>query len=101
MEQTRRLQTGFKAYEIGDFITKLRAGLQGVGATDANDIATQDLSSDSYDWLALGRKHVSLFKLTPRADFMYVQIHYRILLTFTVGLDLLALKPSPKLFARR
>ena len=59
LEQTRRLHTGFKTYEINDFVSRLRAQHQ-----------RQDGEAEVFDWMALGKRASPRFHSTPAANFM-------------------------------
>jgi len=67
-EQCYRLNTGFRQYEIGEFITKLKTNLQASGNIEDDE---GDEVHKHYDWNKLGNLASQFFATTPTATFMY------------------------------
>lgn len=65
LEQTRRLHTAFKSYEVNEFISRLRSQWQG------EEEEPED-TNRTFNWLELGKRVSGRFHSTPEADFMYV-----------------------------
>jgi hypothetical protein len=60
LEQTRRLHTGFKTYDINDFVSRLRSQFQ----RDAEE------GDEVLNWLEFGKIISPKFHSTPAANFM-------------------------------
>lgn len=68
LEQTRRLHTGFKTYEVNDFVSRLRSQYQ----RGAEDDADEDTNGAAvFNWADLGKRISPKFHSTPAANFMY------------------------------
>ncbi len=65
LEQTRRLHTAFKTYELNDFVSRLKSQYL---PNDENDDGSQ---VPQFDWSGLGKRVAPKFHSTPDIDFMY------------------------------
>lgn len=83
LEQTRRLHTGFKSYEISDFISRLRAQFSSSSSSSSSDPSSsssqaveeeeeEEGGGRGFNWAALGKAAAPKFHTTPSANFMYV-----------------------------
>jgi len=73
LERTRRLRTLFKAFEIDEFVVRVRAHLQGGDANNNNVDDSTEYVSQEGNWKAIGQRDTcsAVFQSTPLVDFMY------------------------------